>query len=112
MIINEKQIGCSNCKGIKIFIEKKGEEIARAYLYLIQNDLRSERYGLMEDVFVDEKLRGRGIGTKLIKKIIKLAKECNCYKLICTSRYEKEKVHTLYEHIGFKDHGKEFRIDL
>lgn len=69
MTINEKQVGCSNCKGTKIFIEKNDEEVARAYLYFIQNDLRSERYGLMEDLFVDESLRGRGIGTKLIKKL-------------------------------------------
>lgn len=112
MVINEKQIGCSNCKGIKVFVEVKGKEIARAYLYLIQNDLRSERYGLMEDVFVDETLRGQGIGTKLVKKIIKLAKEYDCYKLICTSRYKKEKVHTLYKCLGFKDWGKEFRMDF
>jgi len=112
MIINEKQIGCSNCKGIKVFVEKNGEEVAHAYLYLIQNDLRPERYGLMEDVFVDETLRGQGTGTKLIKKIIKLAKEYDCYKLIGTSRYEREKVHSLYKRLGFKDWGKEFRMDF
>ena len=112
MVINEESIGCANCKGIKIFIEKKGKEVARAYLYFIQNDLRSERYGLMGEVLVDEELRGQGIGTKLVKKIIKLAKENDCYKLIATSRYEREKVHALYERLGFKDWGKEFRIDL
>jgi GNAT superfamily N-acetyltransferase len=111
MVINEESIGCANCKGIKIFIEKKGKEVAHAYLYFIQNDLRPERYGFMEDVFVDESLRGRGLGTKLVKKIIKLAKENDCYKLIGTSRYEREKVHALYERLGFKDWGKEFRID-
>jgi GNAT superfamily N-acetyltransferase len=112
MVINEKNIGCSNCKGIKIFIEKRGKEVARAYLYMIQNDLRTERYGLMEDVFVDESQRGRGIGTKLVKKIIKLAKEYNCYKIIATSRYEREEVHKLYEKLGFKNFGIEFKMYL
>jgi GNAT superfamily N-acetyltransferase len=112
MIIDEESIGCSNCRGIRIFIEDKGKEVAHAYLYFIQNDLKPKRYGLMEDVFVDESLRGQGIGTKLVKKIIKLAKENDCYKLIGTSRYEREKVHALYERLGFKDWGKEFRIDF
>jgi GNAT superfamily N-acetyltransferase len=112
MKINEESIGCSKCRDVRISTEDKGRERAHAYLYFIQNDLTRERYGFMEDVFVDESLRGQGIGTKLIKKIIKLAKENGCYKLIGTSRYERKKVHALYERLGFKDWGKEFRIDF
>lgn len=112
MKINERQIGCLNCKGVRIFVEEGGREVGRAYLYLIRNGLRSKYYGFMEDVFVDESLRGRGIGTKLVKKIIKLAKEYDCYKLIATSRHERQKVHELYEKLGFRNHGLEFRIDL
>lgn len=112
MIIKEKQIGCSHCKGTKIFIEKDGKEIARAYLYLIKNDLRPECYGLMEDVFVDESLRGQGIGTELVKKIIAIARECGCYKIIATSRHERKEVHKLYEKLGFKDFGIEYKMYL
>lgn len=78
----------------------------------MKNDLHEVPFGLMEDVFVDETLRGQGIGTKIVQKLIEVAKEKKCYKLICTSRYSKPKVHELYEKIGFKDHGKEFRIDF
>jgi GNAT superfamily N-acetyltransferase len=112
MIISEKQIDCSDCRSTKIFIEKEGKEIARAYLYLIKNDLRSEPYGLMEDVFVDESMRGQGLGTKLVEKIIALAKEYGCYKIIATSRYERVEVHKLYEKLGFKNFGIEFKIYL
>lgn len=107
----EIEIKKINAKGIKFYIKEGNKEIARAYLYLLTNDLHKEPFGLMEDVFVDESLRGQGIGTKLVEELIKEAKK-RCYKLICTSRYQKPEVHRLYERLGFKDHGKEFRIDF
>ncbi len=66
----------------------------------------------MEDVFVDKKLRGQGIGTILVKKIIAEAKKNKCYKLIATSRHKRPRVHAFYEKLGFKNHGLEFRVDL
>jgi len=98
--------------GVKLFIEQDGREVARAYLYLMTNDLHKEPFGLMEDVHVEESMRGQGLGTQLITKLIELAKERGCYKLIATSRYSRPNVHALYEKLGWKDHGKEFRIDF
>lgn len=90
----------------------KTREIARAFLYVMNNGHHDQPFGLMEDVFVDEEFRGQGIGTELINEVIALAKEEKCYKLIATSRYEREHVHKLYKELGFADHGKEFRMDL
>lgn len=108
MDIQQKLI---NAQGIKFFIEQDGREVARAYLYILFNQ-HEWPFGFMEDVFVDESLRGQGIGTELVNKIIAAAKENNCYKIVATSRYERPKVHELYLRLGFKDWGKEFRIDL
>jgi len=99
-------------KIIKLYVEEDGEEVGRASVVLIYNDLHKEPYGLLEDVFVDEKMRGQGIGTKLTNAIIEEAKKANCYKLVATSRYEREKVHELYKRLGFKEHGIEFRMDF
>ena len=101
-----------NCSGVKITAEIDGKEVGRAYLYLMNKDLHKRPFGFMEDVFVNEDCRSKGVGKELVNKIIEKAKENNCYKLVCTSRYEKEKVHMLYEKLGFSDHGKEFRIDF
>lgn len=98
-------------KAIKIEILEGKKSVARAYLYLIKNDLNKKPYGLMEDVFVDESLRGQGIGSKLILEVVKEAKK-NCYKLIATSRFSRPKVHKLYHRFGFKKHGVEFRMDF
>lgn len=69
-------------------------------------------FGFMEDVFIDESQRGQGLGSKLVEIVIEGARKRGCYKLICTSRYVKPKVHELYERLGFRDHGKEFRMDF
>ena len=101
-----------NAKGIKFSIKERQQEIARAYLYLMHNDLHSEPFGLLEDVYVDESQRSKGLGTKLVKEVVQTAKEQGCYKLIATSRSSRTQVHQLYKRLGFIERGLEFRIDL
>ena len=96
----------------KLVITEHGEEIARAHLFLVQNDLHDTPYGLLEDVYVSESHRGKGLGTKLVQEVIAKAKEQSCYKLIATSRFGREAVHRLYKDLGFIQHGIEFRMDI
>lgn len=98
--------------GVKLFVQHEGKEVGRAYLYIMTNDLHERPFGFMEDVFVSEEFRGKGLGTELVNKMVELAKEKNCYKVVGCSRYGREKVHALYEKLGWTDHGKEFRIDF
>jgi len=98
---------------IKIVIEDDdGKFIGRVSLFLIFNDLHKQPYGLLEDVFVEEEFRSDGYGTKLLKEAIEVAKEKGCYKLIGQSRHFKQKVHDFYLKLGFKDWGKNFRMDF
>jgi GNAT superfamily N-acetyltransferase len=99
-------------RGIRFSVADDGREIARAYLYVLSNDLHAAPFGLLEDVFVDESQRGGGVGTALVKEIIAAARELGCYKLIATSRTSRPKVHELYERLGFEKHGVEFRINF
>jgi GNAT superfamily N-acetyltransferase len=99
-------------RGIKFSLLENEQEVARAYLYIMHNELHQEPFGLLEDVYVDERYRGSGWGTKLVQQVIIVAKEQNCYKLIATSRKSRPKVHQLYEKLGFESRGFEFRIDL
>lgn len=97
---------------VRITVQEEGKEIGRAWLYILKNDLHEEPFGLLEDVFVVEEYRSKGIGRKLLKASIGEAKNQKCYKLICTSRFGKEEVHAWYEQQGFKRHGMEFRMDF
>ncbi len=98
--------------GRKLTITKDHKELARIYLYFIQNDLHDKPYALMEDLFVQEEFRGQGYGKKMVQAALEEAKKERCYKVICTSRYGREHVHKMYQDLGFKDYGKEFRIDI
>lgn len=109
MDIRTKQVTAT---GVKLFVEQDGKEVARAYLYLMTNDLHDRPFGFMEDVMVDESLRGGGIGTALVNAVVQEARARGCYKIIATSRYARPAVHDLYVKLGWRDHGKEFRIDL
>ena len=101
-----------NAIGTKFYVEQDGSEVARAYLYILTNDLHTRPFGFMEDVFVDEVLRGQGIGSDLVKRVVEEAKQRGCYKIICTSRHTKPRVHKLYGELGFEEHGKEFRMNF
>lgn len=105
--IDKKAVKAS---GIKFFIKKNKKIVARAFLYIMKNDLKKEPFGLLEDLFVNEELRGQGVGTELLKKVISQAKTLKCYKLVATSRYEREGVHKMYEKNGFKKFGLEFKM--
>ena len=99
-------------KGFKFLILEENKEVTRARLYVLKNDLHPEPFGFIEDVYVKKDCQGKGYGTKIIKLLIEKAKECKCYKLICTSRLTKPGVHDFYDKLGFKKYGYEFRIDF
>ena len=99
-------------KGIRFGFTQDGKEIARVFLYVMKNDLHEEPFGLIEDLFVNESSRGKGLGTKLVNEVISAAKELQCYKVLATSRLTREKVHGFYKQLGFKNYGIEFRIDF
>jgi GNAT superfamily N-acetyltransferase len=99
-------------RGIRFAIDGADGEVARAYLYVMTNDLHEAPFGLLEDVFVAESERGNGLGTTLVEEVIAAARAAGCYKLVATSRASRPKVHALYERLGFANHGIEFRMDL
>ena len=97
---------------VKCIAREDGQDVGRAFLYVLYNDLHTEPFGLLEDAFVEEAFRGRGIGTALIQHVIAEAKARGCYKLIGQSRYGRDAVHAMYEGLGFKNHGYNFRMDF
>lgn len=97
---------------IKISVEEEGKEVGHVYVYMLFNDLHEHPFGLAEDLFVDEKHRGSGLGSTLLEEAVTVAKEQKCYKLLCTSRHERMYLHEWYEKHGFKNHGIEFRMNF
>jgi ribosomal protein S18 acetylase RimI-like enzyme len=60
------------------------------------------KYGLIEDVVVDEASRGHGLGKKLMKAAIELARAEGAKQLDLTSRTFREAANRLYQNLGFE----------
>ena len=57
---------------------------------------------IVEDVVVDEKMRGQGIGKALMLHAIELAREAGASGVSLTSNPRREEANHLYQSIGFK----------
>ncbi len=98
--------------GIRLATHLNGEEVGRTTLWVLPNESHGKPFGLIEDVFVAERHRGKNIGEDIVEAAIEAAKKNDCYKAILTSRFERPWLHLWYRKLGFKKDGFEFRIDF
>jgi len=89
-----------------------GRVAGTATIYYIKVAARAKPYALLEGLVVDKKQRHHGIGSKLFKECVEVARRKNCYKMIFTSGNDRKDAHDFYEKLGFKKWGAEFRKDL
>ncbi len=68
--------------------------------------------GEVGDVVVDEAERGKGLGEKLMREILRLAAEEELSFLTLTSNEARAAAHSLYEKLGFKKGGETTRFYL
>ena len=66
---------------------------------IIENKIRGEVAGHIEDIVVDTEVRGKMIGVKLINELIEIAKKNNCYRI---TLFCKENLINFYSRSGFK----------
>ena len=59
------------------------------------------RYGYVEDMVVDESLRGRGIGSAVMMELINCARADNISTLELSTRPERAAANHLYQKLGF-----------
>src|SRR5512138_3305508 len=67
-------------------------------IYPVPTGIRS----IVEDVVVDEKMRGRGIGNALVRHAIDLAREAGANGVSLTSNPQREAANKLYQLMGFE----------
>lgn len=97
----------------RLFVAKKGNKEIIGMLSLIIFRIPLAKKGLLEDFVVDEKYRGKGVGTKLVKTAVKQAKKEKVRYLDFTSRAERVAANRLYESLGFKKRNtNSYRIIL
>ena len=66
---------------------------------VVENKVRGEIAGHIEDIVVDSEVRGKMIGVLLIKELIKVAKNKGCYRI---TLFCKETLVNFYGRNGFE----------
>ena len=91
-----------------------GKPVGMAYAWIVKSFLffKEEKYGYIGEVWVEEGFRRKGIGRKLVEKIIEWFKSKGI-KWIRTDVLSKNKrAFKFYEKLGFKEFQKELEVWL
>ena len=67
------------------------------------------RVAHLEDIVIDNKFRGLGLGKKMVETLIKVSQDNNCYKCVLNC---EPSLHTFYQYVGFVKYGKHMRFDF
>lgn len=69
---------------------------------VVQFIVPTSKHARIEDLVVDQKYRGRGIGKKLMQAAIDSLKESGAIHIELTSNSQREAANRLYQNLGFK----------
>ena len=83
-------------------LEVNGSVVATTYLNVIPNITRSAApYAVIENVVVEESLRGTGLGKEIMSATLDVALEEGCYKAMVMTGSRKPATHAFYKACGF-----------
>ena len=85
----------------ELWIAQEGDRIVGMATLTLSKRIQGE-LARLEDVVVDERQRGKGLGKLLCQKIIERAKERGADSIHLTSRPEREAANKLYQKLGFE----------
>ena len=93
-----------------LWVAEDGEVVGTAMMHL-QHKLSycCGTAAHLEDVVVDNKYRGKGVGKLLVNKAVEQAKLCGAYKIMLTCY---QKTIPYYTALGFKEHDFGMRMSL
>lgn len=109
-MINEREID----DALRIWVEyiKMGaaltcliddKPVGMANLYI--QTFECQKHQCLFSIVVDEKARGKGVGTALMQELMKLAKEKFGIEILHLEVYDGNPARRLYERLGFKEYG-------
>jgi GNAT superfamily N-acetyltransferase len=66
------------------------------------------KFAVLESVTVISQMRGKGIGSQMVKTALQLSAEAGCYKVALSSNLKRHRAHKFYQSLGFEQHGWSF----
>jgi ribosomal protein S18 acetylase RimI-like enzyme len=89
--------------------DDNGDLISKGTIIINSGRDNDKPVGLIEDIWTDEKHRGKGLARSVITDLIEKAKEHKCYKIVlCCADHNI----ALYERFGFTIHQNAMRLSL
>ena len=94
-----------------LVLEEDGRVTGTLVLIIVPNLSHGGRpWAEVENVVVDESVRGSGHGRLLMEQAEALAQEAGCYKLQLMSHWDrKDEAHVFYERLGYESPARGFR---
>ena len=94
--------------GLHLFVlEANRAIVATTYLNIIPNLTRSASpYAVIENVVVDETLRGTGLGKHIMAGTLRAAWDAGCYKAMLLTGSREPATHRFYRSCGFSPGAK------
>ncbi len=90
-----------------LVLEDDHQIVATTYLNVVPNLSRSAApYAVVENVVVDEALRGRGVGKRIMAATLQLAWDVDCYKAMLMTGSERPSTLGFYRACGFDADAK------
>ncbi len=95
-----------------LFVAEQDGEVVGSYALLIMDNIGhlGARSAVVEDVVVDPKRQGAGIGKTMMRAALTEAAKKGCYKLALSSNQKRDRAHAFYESLGFDRHGYSFLV--
>lgn len=101
-VVNEQSLYKAILDGYISKIEKDGEIMGMGWIFPRQTLLR--RQAVVEDMIVNDKYRGQGLGEKVLRDLIDWAKKQDIEVIELTTNPKRIAANSLYQKVGFKLH--------
>lgn len=101
-IVNEQSVYKAILNGYVSKIEKNGEIMGLGWIFPRQTLLRKQ--AVVEDMIVNEKYRGQGLGEKILLDLIEWAKKEGVEVIELTTNPKRLAANSLYQKVGFVLH--------
>lgn len=106
----QKLIADSNCHCIVVEVD---DEVVGFGALIVVNTPSRGKISHIEDVVVDAKCQGRGLGRLIMEELIKIAKQEDIHEIDLTSKRIRTNARKFYESLGFKMRESDiFRLNI
>jgi GNAT superfamily N-acetyltransferase len=98
----------------RLFVAEEEGVVVGSYALLVMDNLGhlGAPSALVEDVVVDPKRQGSGIGKVMMRAALTEARRKGCYKIALSANQKRDRAHAFYESLGFARHGYSFLVKL